>query len=93
MTKRQLRKLLEENNLKSPDILTVLAYPETNWDACLAAGIFLDCTNYKLPFSFEAWQRTVKTPVELYFVFDRKKLLMNFLKQMRKELPTLKLIF
>lgn len=93
MTKRQLRKLMEENNAKSPDILSAIAYPETNWDACLVAGIFLDCTGYKLPFSFDEWQRTVKAPAELYFVFARKKHLISFLKQTRKEIPTLKILF
>ena len=82
---------MAENNLKSPDIITALAYPETNWDACQIAGIFLDCTGYKLPFSFDSWQRTVKAPVELYFVFERKKQLMQFLKKTRKELPTIKI--
>ena len=92
MNKRALMKLMAENNLKSPDILTALAYPETNWDACLVAGIFLDCTDYELPFSFDEWQRTVKAPVELYFVFERKKQLMNFLKQTRREIPYMKLL-
>ncbi len=82
-----------ENNAKSPDILSAIAYPETNWEACQIAGIFLDCTGYKLPFSFDAWQRTVKAPVELYFVFERKRQMMAFIKQTRKELPTIKLIF
>lgn len=92
MNKRALRKLCAENNLKSPDLMTALAYPETNWDACLVAGAFLDSTGYKLPFSFEKWQRTVKAPVELYFVFDRKSELRKFLKQTRKALPTIKII-
>lgn len=84
---------MEENNAKSPDILTALAYPQTNWDACLVAGIFLDVTGYKLPFSFDEWQRTVKAPVELYFVFEKKRQMMNFLKQTRRELSDLKIIF
>lgn len=84
---RRLRLLMEENNAKSPDIITAIATPETQWDACLIAGIFLDCTGYKLPFSFDEWQRTVKAPVELYFKFDRKKDLMKFLKSTRRELP------
>lgn len=83
----RLQKLMEENNAKSPDIITAIATPETQWDACLIAGIFLDCTGYKLPFSFDEWQRTVKAPVELYFRFDRKKDLMKFLKTARRELP------
>ena len=84
---RRLRLLMEENNAKSPDIITAIATPETQWDACLIAGIFLDCTGYKLPFSFDEWQRTVKAPVELYFKFDRKKDLMKFLNSTRRELP------
>ena len=83
---RRLRLLMEENNAKSPDIMTAIATPETQWDACLIAGIFLDCTGYKLPFSFDEWQRTVMAPVELYFKFDRKKDLMKFLKTVRREL-------
>jgi hypothetical protein len=83
----RLQKLMEENNAKSPDIITAIAYPETQWEACQIAGIFLDCTGYKLPFSFDEWQRTVRIPVELYFRFDRKKDLMRFLKSTRKELP------
>lgn len=83
----RLQRLLEENNAKSPDVITAIAKPENQWDACLIAGIFLDCTGYKLPFSFETWQRTVKAPVELYFLFSRKKDLMKFLKKARRELP------
>ena len=82
----RLQQLMEENNAKSPDIMTAIATTETQWDACQIAGIFLDCTGYKLPFSFETWQRTVKAPVELYFKFERKKDLMKFLKTARKEL-------
>ena len=82
---------MAENNLKSPDILTAVAYPETNWEACEAAGIFIDATGYKLPFSFEGWQRSVRAPVELYFVFDKKKQLMAFLKKTRKDLPSIKI--
>lgn len=93
MTKRQLQKLMEANNAKSPDILTAVVCPETNWEACEVAGIFINTTEYELPFSFETWQRTVKAPVELYFVFERKKQIMAFIKQTRKELPTIKLIF
>lgn len=92
MNKRALRKLMAANNLKSPDLMTVLAYPENNWDACQSAGIFLDVTSYKLPFSFDEWQRTVKTPCELYFVFEKKKQLVTFLRQVRKELPGLRTI-
>lgn len=92
MNKRALRKLIAENNLKSPDIITALVYPESNWDACLVAGIFLDCTGYELPFSFDEWQRTVKAPVELYFRFEKKRQLMSFLKQTRRELPEIKII-
>lgn len=93
MNKRALKKLMAENNLKSPDILAVTAFPDSNWDACLISGIFLDCTNYKLPFSFDDWQRKVKAPVELYFVFEHKKQLMTFLKRVRRETPLIKIIF
>ena len=93
MTKRQLKKLMEENNAKSPDILSVTAYPETNWEACQIAGIFLDKTDYKLPFSFEAWQRSIKAPVELYFAFEKRRQIMQFIKETRKEFPRIKLIF
>ena len=83
----RLQKLMEENNAKSPDVISAIAKPDTQWDACQIAGIFLDCTGYKLPFSFEEWQRTIKAPVELYFRFERKKDLMKFLKTARRELP------
>ena len=84
---------MAENNLKSPDIMTVLAYPNTNWDACQIVGIFLDCTGYELPFSFDMWQRTVKTPTELYFVFEHKKQIMSFIRRIKKEFPDMRLIF
>lgn len=93
MNKHTLRRLIAENDLKSPDIIAALAHPETIWDACNIAEIFLDCTGYELPFSFEEWQRNVKAPVELYFRFDTRKQLTLFLKQTRKELPQIRLIF
>ena len=84
---RRLKQQMEENNAKSPDVITAIATPETQWDACLLAGIFLDSTDYKLPFSFEEWQRKVRAPVELYFKFERRRDLMRFLKVARRELP------
>ena len=92
MKRRTIHRLMAENNRLSPDILTAIAVPESNPDACLIAGIFLDCTDYKLPFSFEEWRQNVQAPVELYFVFDRKKQLTAFLKEVRKVLPGIRFL-
>lgn len=81
------------NNRKKDDLIVALAYPEKNWEACRVSEIFLDCTHFELPFSFDKWRRTVQAPVELYFVFERKKQLMQFVKQTRKEMPNMKIVF
>ena len=76
----------------SDNSIVVLSYPKSVWEARRVAGIFLECTGYELPFPFDEWRQSVKAPVELYFVFERKRPLMNFLKMVRNEMPDLKII-
>ena len=93
MNKRALRKLMQENNAKSPDILTVIVTATTQLDAYRIAGIFEETTGEELPFELESWQRSIRSlPVELYFVFQRKRHLMRFVQNIRKEFPEIKMI-
>ena len=85
-------KLLEENNLKSPDILTAVVVAESQMDAWQIAAIFEEVTGDDLPVNLDEWGRKVKVPVELYFIFKRKKDLGRFIRKMSREFPDTEVI-
>lgn len=80
-------KLAEENNAKSPDILTAIVVAESQMDAWRIASIFEEVTGDDLPVNLDEWERSVKAPVELYFVFKRKKDQGRFVRKMSREFP------
>ena len=83
----RLLKLLEENNLKSPDILTAVVTADSRMDAYRIASLFEEVTGDDLPVNLDEWERSVKAPVELYFVFKRKKDRGRFVRSMSREFP------
>jgi len=85
-------KLAEENNTKSPDILTALVVAESQMDAWQIASIFEEVTGDDLPVNLDEWERSVKVPVELYFVFKRKKDQGRFVRKMSREFPETEVI-
>jgi hypothetical protein len=87
MRRIRLLKLLEENNLKSPDILTAIVTAKSQMDAWRIASIFEEVTGDDLPVNLDEWERSVKAPVELYFVFKRKRDLGRFVRKMSLEFP------
>lgn len=80
-------KLAEENNAKSPDILTAIVVAESQMDAWRIASIFEEVTGDDLPVNLDEWERSVKAPAELYFVFKRKKDQGRFVRKMSREFP------
>ena len=89
MNKRALKKLLEANNAKSPDILTAIVLVNNQTEAWRTAVIFEEVTGDDLPFNLDEWERTVRPPAQLYFRFERKRDQGRFVKRMRKEYPEL----
>ena len=85
-------KLLEENNLKSPDILTAVVNAGSQLDAYRIASIFEEVTGDDLPVNLDEWERSLKAPVELYFVFKRKKDQGRFVRKMSREFPETEVI-
>ena len=84
----RLKAQMEENNDKSPDVTSAIVTVSTRSEAYATARIFEEVSCEDLPFELDEWQRTIaKLPVELYFVFKRKRDLIRFLKEVRKELP------
>lgn len=82
-----LRKVLEFNNTLSPDILTAVTVAESQMEAWRTAVIFEEVTGEDLPFDLDEWGRSVRPPVELYFVFRRKRDLGRFIRKMSREYP------
>ena len=97
MKLRQLRLLMEENNAKSPDIWSVNVTVLTRLEAYEIADIFIDVNKDQVPLPdwitlLEKWQRTIRElPVELYFVFKHKRTLLQFVRQVRKRYPEIKM--
>ena len=56
-------------------------------DAWRIASIFEEVTGDDLPVNLDEWERSVKAPVELYFVFTRKKDQGRFIRKMSREFP------
>ena len=82
-----LRLQLEENNSKSPDILTAVVTAQDQMEAWRIAAIFEEVTGDDLPVDLDKWERSVRPPVELYFVFNRKRDQGRFLRKMSREFP------
>ena len=82
-----LRKVLEFNNTLSPDILTAVTVAESQMEAWRTAVIFEEVTGEDLPFNLDEWERSVRPPVELYFVFQRKRDQGRFIRKMSREYP------
>ena len=93
MQRIRLMKLAEENNAKSPDILAALVTAESQLDAYRIATIFEEVTGDDLPVNLDEWERSVKVPVELYFVFKRKKDQGRFVRRMSREFPETEVVF
>lgn len=81
----RLLKLLEENNSKSPDILTVVVEAKSTMEAWQTTVIFEEVTGDDLPVNLDEWRKLVRPPVELYFIFKRKTDLNRFIKRLGKE--------
>lgn len=82
-----LRKLCEVNNALSPDILTAITVAESQMEAWRTAVIFEEATGEDLPFNLDEWERSVRPPVELYFVFRRKRDRGRFVRTISREYP------
>ena len=93
----RLKLLLEENNAKSPDILSVIINAQNRIEAYQIAAVYEDVIGDQVPLpdwelALEKWQRTIeRVPVELYFLFKRKKTLIQFVRQLRKEFPDIQM--
>lgn len=87
-----MRKICELNNALSPDILTAVANARTAAEAYGIAGVFEDTTGEDLPFPLDEWRLRVKAPVELYFVFKRKRDQGRFVRTISKEFPEVEVI-
>jgi len=88
----KLMKLAEENNAKSPDILTAIVTSDNRYEARRIACIFEEVTGDELPFDLDEWQRSVRLPAELYFVFKRKKDQGRFVRKMSQEFPEMEVL-
>lgn len=88
----RLLKLLEENNLKSPDILTAVVIANSPTEAWRMAVIFEDVTGDDLPVDLDEWRKSVRPPVELYFVFKRRRDQGRYVRQMSREFPEAEVI-
>ena len=94
MNRRALQKLLEENNARSPDIPAVTVTAENVHDACTIAEICMDISGKPFPFNtVDHWVRELRVPAELYFPFQRKTGMLKFVRLIRKELPTIHMLF
>jgi hypothetical protein len=65
---------------------------ETQMEAYIMVGHYLDISNMEIPFedwglTIDTWERSLKPPVELYFLFKRKKDLGRFVRTMSREFP------
>ena len=92
---KKLRLLLEENDLKSPDILTAIITVNNVNDAYSLVGVYMQVTKTEFPFenlNADSWCRNLKLPAELYFKFKRKKELVSFVRLTRKEFPNMPII-
>lgn len=87
-----LKKLLEENNLKSPDILTAVVMAKNPMEAWRMAVIFEEVTGDDLPVNLDEWHKSVRPPVELYFVFKRRRDQGRYVRQMSREFPETEVI-
>ena len=84
--------LCEANDALSPELLTAVMVAESQMDAWRIAVIFEEVTGDDLPFNLEEWERSVRTPVELYFVFKRKRDRGRFVRRMSREFPDMEVI-
>ena len=92
--KRKLLKLCEENNNKSPDILTAVVMTSDRLEAVEIAEFYFDLTHEKFTFkSYDSWARSLTLPSELYFVFKRKKDLGRFVRTVCKERPQAEVVY
>lgn len=82
----RIRKEMEANNAKSPDIPTVTLTAMSVGSAIRVAEIFEEVTKTNLPSHFNNWNKTLEVPTELYFVFDTQKQKQKFLRRAYKEL-------
>lgn len=82
-----LKKLLEMNNLKSPELITAVTVANSQMEAWRTAVIFEEVTGEDLPFNLDEWELTVRPPVELYFRFKRKADRGRFVRRMSREFP------
>lgn len=92
MQRLRLLKMAEENDKKSPDILTAVVNARSQLDAYRIASIFEEVTGDDLPVNLDEWERSLKAPVELYFVFKRKKDQGRFVRKMSREFPEMEVI-
>jgi hypothetical protein len=81
-----LRKLLEENNKKSPEVHSVTVTVRTTMAAIKAAELYEKITKKELPPYFADWQKKLTLPADLYFLFNTENQKKRFLKQAYTEL-------
>lgn len=93
----RLMKLCEANNALSPDIHTALLTADTQMEAYIMVGHWMDISNMEVPFedwglTIDTWVKSLKPPVELYFLFKRKKDVGRFVRKMSREFPEKEII-
>ena len=87
MSTRSIRRICALNNEKSPDVVTAVMNAESQLEAWRTAVIFEEVTGDDLPFNLDEWHRSVRPPVELYFVFKRKRDRGRFVRMVEREFP------
>ena len=84
---------MEENNQKSPDILTAIVTADSQMEAWQMATIFEEVTGDDLPWDLDEWERSVRPPVELYFVFSRRRDQGRYVRRISREMPNKEIFF
>lgn len=92
MSTRSIRRICALNNEKSPDILTAIVRVDDIFQAAEIVSFWETSTGEELPYNRDRWARTVVLPVELYFLFKRRRDLNRFVKMVSKEFPKVKII-
>ena len=88
---------VEENSKKDPGILSMTMMAKSQMEAYIMVGHYLDISNMEPPFekwglTADSWRKSLKPPVELYFLFKRKKDLGRFTRKISRELPEVEVI-
>lgn len=93
----RLMKLCEENNSRSPEIIASVVTVQSQMEAYSMTAVYMDISNVEIPFedwglTVDTWVKSLKPPVDLYFLFKRKKDAGRFVRKMSREFPEIKVI-